>query len=78
MFELEKDGVAASRGVERAVGERNGAAGGGPGLVPLPDPEGRRGRGCVRIRHTRSLHGDLLGSCGRRRRAMEFRVDVCA
>jgi len=36
MLEFEKDG-AAGRGVERAVGERNGAAGGGS--VPLPDPE---------------------------------------
>ena len=39
MSELEKDGVAAGRGVERAVGERNGAAGGGPALVALPGPE---------------------------------------
>src|SRR5450759_838889 len=38
MLEFEMDG-AAGRGVERAVGERNGAAGGGPALVPLPDPE---------------------------------------
>ena len=36
MLELEQDG-AASRGVERAVGERNGAAGGAP--PGLPDPE---------------------------------------
>jgi transposase len=36
MLEFEKDG-AAGRGVERAVGERNGAAGGGPALVPDPE-----------------------------------------
>ena len=39
MLEFEKDGVAAGRGVERAVGERNGAAGGGPALSPVADPE---------------------------------------
>src|ERR1700674_5737862 len=36
MLEFEKDG-AAGPGVERAVGERNGAAGGGPALVPDPE-----------------------------------------
>ena len=36
MLEFEMDG-AAGRGVERAVGERNGAAGGGPALVPDPE-----------------------------------------
>jgi transposase len=37
MLEFEKDGVAARRGVERAVGERNGAAGGGPVLAADPE-----------------------------------------
>ncbi len=36
MLELEKDG-AAGRGVERAVGERNGVAGGMPAGVPGPE-----------------------------------------
>jgi transposase len=36
MLEFEKDG-AAGRGVERAVGERNGAAGGVPAGVPDPE-----------------------------------------
>ena len=36
MLEMEQNG-AAGRGVERAVGERNGAAGGG--AVSAPDPE---------------------------------------
>jgi transposase len=38
MLEFEKDG-AAGRGVERAVGERNGAAGGGSALARDPGPE---------------------------------------
>ena len=37
MLEFEKDGVAARRGVERAVGERNGAAGSGPVLAADPE-----------------------------------------
>ncbi len=36
MLEFEMDG-AAGRGVERAVGERSGAAGGGPALVADPE-----------------------------------------
>ena len=38
MLEFEKDG-AAGRGVERAVGERNGAAGGGAASAGVADPE---------------------------------------
>ncbi len=38
MLEIKKDG-AAGRGVERAVGERDGAAGGGPALERVADPE---------------------------------------
>ncbi len=37
-MEIKKDG-AAGRGVERAVGERDGAAGGGPALERVADPE---------------------------------------
>ena len=38
MLELEHDG-AGGRGVERAVGERNGAAAGRGAPVGVPDPE---------------------------------------
>jgi transposase-like protein len=37
MLDLELNGAAAGRGVERAVGERNGAAGGVPAGVPGPE-----------------------------------------
>src|SRR5580704_14185742 len=37
MLDLEMTGAAAGRGVERAVGERNGAAGGVPAGVPGPE-----------------------------------------
>jgi len=37
MLEFEQEGSAAGRGVERAVGERNGAAGSAPAGVPDPE-----------------------------------------
>jgi hypothetical protein len=50
MLEFEKDG-AAGRGVERAVGERNGAAGGGSALARDP------GSGAGRAAAAAAVHG---------------------
>ena len=61
MLEFEEQGSAAGRGVERAVGERNGAAGGASGDRPDPElvegPKRRRFTAEYKLRVLREADG---------------------